>query len=135
MDITTREEYDNLISTISETYVAGQVRAHRAVNVQMLETYWQIGRHIVEFEQNGRAKAVYGESLLVNLAKDLTLRNGRGFSRSNLIRFRQFYGDYPIRATLSHELSWSHMVELLKIDDPQERSFYEIQSAAEVGEC
>jgi predicted nuclease of restriction endonuclease-like (RecB) superfamily len=86
---------------------------------------------IVEFEQAGQTKAEYGTALISNLVKDLTLRHGRGFSRSNLIRIRQFYLLYPKGATVSHLLTWSHLVELLKIDDPLERSFYERQSVTE----
>jgi len=123
--------YDALIATITCTYDQGRLRAVQAVNVQLLETYWQIGRHIVEFEQAGSAKAGYGKSLIKQLATDLTLRFGKGFSRSNLIRIRQFYLLYPKGATLSHLLSWSHVVELLKIDDPLERSFYEQQAVRE----
>ena len=89
----------------------------RAVNTQLIETYWQVGQHIVEFEQNGKIRADYGKALITSLAKDLNLRHGKGFSRSNLIRIRQFYLIYPKGATLSHLLSWSHYVELLKIDD------------------
>ena len=97
----------------------------------MTETYWKIGHDIVEYEQGGKAKAGYGKALLAKLSRDLTLRHGRGFSRSNLIRFRQFYLAYPIGATASHQLSWSHIVELLKLDDPLERSFYQQQTIAE----
>jgi hypothetical protein len=67
---------------------------------------------IVEFEQGGKARADYGTALLSNLSRDLTLRHGKGFSRSTVIRVRQFYLAYPIGATLSHQLSWSHVVEL-----------------------
>ena len=52
----------------------------------------------------------------------LTLRHGKGFSRSNVVRIRQFYLAHPKGATLSHQLSWSHIVELLKIDDPLEHA-------------
>ena len=81
-------------------------------------------RYIVEYEQAGYEKAEYGSETLQMLAKDLTNRYGTGFSRSNISRMRQLYLAYPKCATLSHKLSWSHYVELLKIDDPQERSFY-----------
>lgn len=128
VDLTASVEYEGLIGNISEVYIQGRLLAHQVVNAQITETYWQIGRHIVEFEQGGTAKAKYGKALMVNLAKDLSLRLGKGFSRSNLIRFRQFYLAFPIRATLSHELSWSHIVELLKIDDAQERGFYKQQA-------
>lgn len=91
----------------------------------------QIGRDIVEFEQDGKARAAYGKGLLDRLSRDLTLRHGKGFSRSNLSRFRQFYLAYPICATLSHKLTWSLINELLKIEDPLERSFYEQQCLRE----
>jgi hypothetical protein len=96
-----------------------------------METYWQVGQQIVEFEQGGQAKAEYGAGLISRLAKDLTLRHGRGFSRSNLKGMRQFYLAYPKSQTLSGFLSWSHVLELLKIDDPLERGFYEQQMLVE----
>jgi len=130
-DLTTDSGYQHLLVKISEVYVSGQTRAVQAVNTHLTETYWQIGHDIIEFEQGGNLRADYGKGLLVSLSRDLTLRHGKGFSRSNLTRFRQFYLTYPIRATLSHKLSWSVITELLKIDDPLERSFYEQQSIRE----
>ena len=130
-ELTTDSGYQQLVGRISEVYTAGQLRAHQAVNTVMTETYWQIGHDIVEFEQDGKPRADYGKALLVSLAHDLSLRHGKGFSRSNVSRFRQFYMAYPICATASHKLSWSHVVELLKIDDPLERSFYEQQTIRE----
>lgn len=124
-------EYQHLLLKISDTYQAGQVKATQAVNIQLLETYWQIGQHIVEFEQGGNERAEYGKALISNLAKDLSLTHGKGFSASNVKRFRQFYLAYPIGATMSHQLSWSHVVEFLKIDDPLERRFYEKQTQIE----
>jgi predicted nuclease of restriction endonuclease-like (RecB) superfamily len=124
-------QYQLLLGQISESYIEGRLHAYQAVNQHITQTYWKTGQHIVEFEQGGKRKADYGKALLSNLARDLSLRHGKGFSRSNLIRFRQFYLVYPISATLSHLLSWSHMVELLKIDDPLERGFYEKQTIAE----
>ena len=130
-ELTTDSGYQQLLGRISEVYTAGQLRAHQAVNVVMTETNWQIGHDIVEFEQGGKARADYGRGLLGTLSRDLTLRHGKGFSRSNVIRIRQFYLAYPKGATASHLLSWSHIVELLKIDDPLERSFYEQQTIRE----
>ena len=130
-ELTTDSGYQQLLGRISEVYIAGQLRAHHAVNVVMTETNWQIGRDIVEFEQGGKARADYGRGLLGTLSRDLTLRHGKGFSRSNVIRIRQFYLAYPKGATASHLLSWSHIVELLKIDDPLERGFYEQQTIRE----
>jgi predicted nuclease of restriction endonuclease-like (RecB) superfamily len=130
-NIITTEKYEQLLDTISSVYEAGRVRAVNAVNAELVRTYWIIGQHIVEFEQAGMQRADYGKGLLEQLSKDLTLQHGRGFSRSNLIRFRQFYLVYPICATVSHELSWSHIVELLKIDNALEREFYEKQTVSE----
>jgi len=102
-----------------------------AVNTNMVKTYWEIGQYIVEFEQGGKSKAQYGKALLSSLSKDLSLMHGKGFSTSNLQRMRQMYMVYPIYATVSHKLNWSMYVEILKIDDPLERSFYEKQSILE----
>jgi predicted nuclease of restriction endonuclease-like (RecB) superfamily len=125
------DNYQRLLGQISDVYTQGRIQATQAINIQLIETYWEIGRHIVEFEQGGKAKAEYGTVLLSCLSKDLTIRLGKGFSRSNLSRFRQFYLVYPICATLPHKLSWSHIVELLKIDDSLERGFYEKQAIVE----
>lgn len=112
----------------------GRLQAGRAINTILLQTYWQIGHHIVEFEQKGKAKAEYGSELLDRLSKDLTLEYGKGFSRSNLTYIRKFYLTFPksqtvsdqfeISETLSHKLSWSHYFEILKADNDMEISFY-----------
>ena len=123
--------YQHLLIKISDAYVSGQVKATQAVNTQLLETYWQIGQHIVEFEQGGNTRAEYGKALISNLAKDLSLLHGKGFSRSNIVYMRLLYLRYPISQKPSHQLSWSHFVELLKIEDDLERKFYENQTIAE----
>ncbi len=125
------KEYQNLLFTISEAYEGSRARVFQAVNTELVLTYWEIGKYIVEFEQSGAKKAEYGKGLLEQLGRDLSLKYGNGFSRSNLGRFRQFYLTYPIHSTLSHKLSWSHIVELLKISDDTEREFYEKQTALE----
>ena len=124
-------DYQALLERISHRYVEGQAQAVRSVNEAIVETNWQIGQYIVEFEQGGEKKAKYGKGLLEKLSKDLTPLLGKGFSRSNLQRMRQFYLAYPICATPSHKLSWSHWVELLKISDTLERSFYQQQTMLE----
>jgi predicted nuclease of restriction endonuclease-like (RecB) superfamily len=123
--------YRKLLGRISETYTAGRARALQAVNTQLLETYWQIGHDIVEFEQGGKVRADYGKALLQSLSRDLTLLHGKGFSRSNLIYMRLLYLEYPISQKPSDLLSWSHYVELLRIEDRLERSFYEQQATRE----
>lgn len=131
MELTLSSEYRSLVDGISRAYAQGQGKALQAVNAQLVATYWEVGRQIVEFEQGGKLRAEYGKALIQTLARDLSLLHGKGFSRSNLIRFRQFYLAYPNGATVSHHLTWSHIVELLKIDDPLERGFYEQQSVNE----
>ncbi len=131
MSLTSLTGYRQLLERITDTYTQDRIQAMQAVNVRLIETYWQVGWHIVEFEQGGKIRADYGKALISTLANDLSLLHGKGFSRSNLIRIRQFYLSYPKGATLSHLLSWSHIIELLKIDDPLERSFYEKQCTQE----
>jgi predicted nuclease of restriction endonuclease-like (RecB) superfamily len=124
-------DYKALLQQIANRYEQGRETIASYVNTEIVHTYWQIGQYIVEFEQGGNEKAVYGKGLLENLSKDLSLAHGKGFSLSNLKRMRQFYIVFPIGATPSHQLNWSIIVELLKIDDPLERSFYEKQSVLE----
>ena len=125
------DNYQNLVSHISETYSNGHQKAVMAVNSNMVDTYWKIGQYIVEFEQGGVFKAQYGKALLENLSKDLSFLHGKGFSRSNLNYMRLFYQRYPICEEVPHKLSWTHFCELVKIDNPLERSFYEKQAILE----
>lgn len=117
--------YQPLVDQISLLLAEGRKRAASSVNTIMTETYWNIGKYIVEFEQNGQAKVAYGTSKLTRLSQILTARFGRGFSRPNLVNMRKFYLTYPNCQTLSDNLSWSHICQLLQIDDDLERSFYE----------
>ncbi len=123
-ELNINNNYSRLVSQIAEIYKQGQHNATIAVNTALVETYWQIGKYIVEFEQNGKEKAEYGKALIDNLSKDLTLAFGKGFSRSNVIYMRLFYKEFPISQKPSDLLSWSHYVELLRISDKLERSFY-----------
>lgn len=120
-------EYEKLIDNVGELLNAAKNRIVLAVNSNIVQTYWQIGNYIVEYEQKGNERAEYGSDLLNRLSKDLTLRYGSGFSRSNVFYIRKLYMEYPKVQTLS-ELSWSHYIELLKIEDSNERSFYEKES-------
>lgn len=94
-ELTTDTGYQSLLGKISEVYATGQARAAQAVNIHITETYWRIGRDIVEFEQGGNIRADYGKALLTTLSRDLTLRHGKGFSRSNMIYMRLLYLHYP----------------------------------------
>ena len=123
--------YQALLERISGALHDARIRASQVVNAVLIDTYWEVGRQIVEFDQAGQSRAEYGKRLLETLSHDLTLRLGRGFSRSNLSYMRLFYQRYPICEKASHKLSWSHYVELLKLDDELERGFYEKQATAE----
>ncbi len=122
--IPAKNNYGNLVDSISNVYLQGRNNATIAVNQNLVETYWKIGQYVVEFEQDGKERADYGKALIDNLSRDLSIRLGRGFSRSNLIYMRLFYLEFPISEKPSHLLSWSHYVELLKISDKLERNFY-----------
>jgi len=126
--------YKELISQIGELIIKGREQSGRAVNTILVQTYWYVGQYIIEFEQKGDAKAVYGSELLDKISKDLTFKLGKGFSRSNLTYIRKLYLAFPknqtttgqlqISETLSHKLSWSHYFEILKADNALEISFY-----------
>ena len=119
--------------------------AYTAVNVAMVQAYWNIGRIIVEEEQRGRVKAGYGERLIKELAEQLTKDFGKGFTISNLKYFRQFYLSFSIGhavrvqsqiakgkghalrdelPVVRPELSWTHYRLLLKVERPDVRQFY-----------
>jgi len=134
-------KYSELINQIGGLLQAGKTQAARSVNTILVQTYWFIGKHIVEFEQGGKEKAEYGSQLLDQLSKDLTMRYGKGFSRSNVFQIRQFYlrfskiqtlsGQFENNKAQSHILSWSHYIEILKSDSDLEVSFYVKQATKE----
>jgi predicted nuclease of restriction endonuclease-like (RecB) superfamily len=96
----------------------------------MVQTYFDIGKVIVEEEQGGEERAKYGKYILKELSERLTKEFGKGFSQRNLEQMRQFYLNYSKAQTLSAEfkLSWSHYIKLMRIDNEQERKFYEIEA-------
>ncbi len=102
----------------------------RTVNQTMVRTYFEIGRLIIEEEQGGKKRAEYGKQLIKDLSKVLTMEFGRGFSQRNIEQMRQFYVIYVKAQTVSAQfkLSWSHYLKLMRIDDEDERSFYEIET-------
>ncbi|MDE5880673.1 MAG: PDDEXK nuclease domain-containing protein [Muribaculaceae bacterium] len=123
-ELKTFSEYNHLLDTIDSLWSKAQEQAAQAVNTELLIANWETGRYIVEFEQKGHVRAEYGANLLSNLSQDLTLRRGKGFSRSNLTYMRKLFIAFPKCETLSHKLTWSHYFELLKCDDELERGFY-----------
>jgi hypothetical protein len=111
----------NIYRNIRDTLAQARTKAFAAINFAMVEAYWKIGRQI---EEAVGERAEYGKGLLKFLAKGLTNEFGKGFDESSLRRMRQFYNTFPIRATLWHELSWSHYRLLMKIEDESRRDYY-----------
>jgi len=120
MSLLPDSSYQKLIIQIGDLLHQGRQQAAQAVNHLLVQTYWQIGRYIVEFEQNGNTKAEYGSEFLDKLSQDLKLQYGKGFSRSNLFQMRLFYTKFPKIQTASGQLSWSHYVEILKAENELE---------------
>jgi len=150
-----KRTYNNLIARIAEILNQARTKVFREINRSQVLAYWEIGREIVEFEQKGKSRGEYGERLIEKLSEDMTQKFGRGFSPTNLKMMRLFYQAFPIRQTLSDEsqksqtlsaksekeqksktlsakfepmLSWSRYCELLKVEEPLARSFYEQES-------
>ena len=150
--------YDSLVEAISKAHKQTQKQATQAVNVSLTLRNWLIGYYIYEYQQNGQDRATYGEKLLENLSKDLKKGLGKGYTKRTLEMYRQFYASYPIAKSLISQfglnlpmpvsvemqwfewqdedyfnqlfkkLSWTHFVELMRIDDDLKRAFYEIQT-------
>lgn len=98
--------------------------AYKSVNFIMVEAYWNIGKKIVEVEQNGETKAKYGSNLISELSKQLTVDFGKGFNTTNLKMMRQFYLIFPNRHTLCDQLSWSHYRLIMRIENEKARDYY-----------
>lgn len=123
------DELEQLVDKIVNEIEQGRMQLAISINTTVKNTYWNVGRYIVEFEQKGASRAKYGSSLLTKLSQMLRLRVGRGYSRPNLNNMRKFYLMYPICQT-SDKLSWSHICELITADNPLEREFYEKECVA-----
>ena len=135
----------SFLENVSEVLAQARKNAKTAVNLAMVYAYYEIGRMIVEEEQNGQNRAAYGKQILQELSKYLNGKFGKGFSTTNLKQMRQFYTIYSqdqISQTLSDQfknlpavstgrkfyLSWSHYLKLMRIGNIDERHFYEIES-------
>lgn len=113
-----------LLDNLRQLIITGRQKALRAVDVVQVQTCWEMGQHIVEFEQGGAERAEYGTRLLPRLAKTLTTEFGKGFDASNLRYMRLFYQAFPIRDAVRHELSWTHYRLLLRVENEKSRSWY-----------
>jgi hypothetical protein len=118
------EGFTPLLGALRQRIADSRQQALRAVDVVQVQTYWHIGRHIVEFEQGGAQRAAYGRGLLAQLGQALTAEFGRGFDASNLRHMRGFYLAFPIRDALRRELSWTHYRLLLRVDSAEARQRY-----------
>lgn len=106
-------------------------QALRAVDVIQVQTCWQVGRHIVEFEQDGAKRATYGKRLLPVLAEQLTKEFGSGFDDRNLRYMRAFYQAFPIWNAVSSELSWTHYRLLTRVKNNEARLWYMAEAATQ----
>lgn len=116
-------EVDNLYNNIKNIVEQSRNKVYKKINTEMINLHWNIGRIIVE-KQKGNDKAKYGDYLIEETSKKLTNMYGKGFSVQNLRRMRQFYMYFPIRSTISSELSISHYYELIRIKEENKRNFY-----------
>ena len=123
-------EIAELFISIKELIVKSRELAYRSTNTILLNMYWQMGQLIVEDEQNGNSKAVYGKSTLKNLSKALTLEFGKGFDYTNLTNMRNFYLAFPIIDAVRQELSWTHYRLLSRVDSEHKRMYYLNESIA-----
>ena len=120
-----------LLTELAELIRQARQQAVRAVDTIQVQTCWEVGRHIVEFEQAGQARAAYGKNLLTTLAKGLTAEFGKGFDATNLRHMRAFFLAFPIRDALRRELSWTHYRTLLKLDSDSARQWYMNEAATQ----
>lgn len=157
LDQTNENPTDNqLFIKVAELIDLARKKVATAVNLTMVHTYYEIGKSIIETEQQGNQRAQYGKTVLKDLSKQLIQKFGKGFSEQNLRNMRQFFlvfseSSQPIRQRPSGELqinniqsdktwentvpkspdftlSWSHYIVLMRIENPAERNFYEIEA-------
>lgn len=114
----------HLLQSIKDIILESRKRVFRITNTALLQTYWQIGKLIIEDEQQGKSKATYGEATLKTLASQLTFEFGKGFDYTNLTNMRKFYQAFPIVDTLRQELSWSHYRLLSRLNSETKRNYY-----------
>ena len=125
------QSYTDLITEIKKLVTIARKYVAYNANRKLLQTYWNVGKLIIDREQNDNINEQSRRALLIELSKVLTLDIGTGFSRANLFYMRLLYLNNASGQTLSDRLTWSHWIELLKIEDLLERSFYEKQCISE----
>ena len=123
--------FNGLLRDLRALIAESRQQVLRAVDVVQVRTCWGVGRHIVEFEQGGAARARYGARLVPRLAERLTAQFGSGFDASNLHKMKQFYLAFPILDALRPELSWTHYRTLLRVEDAAAREWYVNETVAQ----
>ncbi len=121
----------DLLDALRTLIQQGRQRALRAVDTVQVQTCWEIGRHIVEFEQGGETRAAYGKRLLPTLVQALSREFGKGFDATNLRHMRAFFLAFPIRDAVRRELSWTHYRTLLRVTSSAAREWYVQESVAQ----
>lgn len=124
-------ELSKLIHNISDIVKSTRYNSFKLVNIEMLKAYFYIGRLIVEEEQKGKTRAIYGTKLIESISKELSKEFKKGFDSSNLRRIRKFYLTYKKWETVSPKLTWSHYSELIKITEPKKRKYFEEYAVCE----
>ncbi len=124
-EIIVLKEFINRVTVIIEV-AKGNI--YNSVNSEMVKAYWFIGKEIVEEEQKGKERAEYGKSVIENLSKELNIKYGKGFDARNLRSMRQFYSTYKNWNAVSSKLSWTHYKLLMRIEENNKRTFYELES-------
>jgi predicted nuclease of restriction endonuclease-like (RecB) superfamily len=120
-----------LVSEIRELIQTARQQVVQTVNSAMVQTYWHIGRLIVEDEQQGEARAAYGKQQLQRLSRELTEEFGKGFDVTNLRNMRRFYETFPKRDALRPELSWTHYRTLIRVESDSAREWYMTEAASQ----
>ncbi len=121
--IKNNNDFNLFFNNIKDLVINSRNNVYQVVNVEMLNLYWNIGKSIIEIQQ-GEERANYGDAVIDKLSQKLTDEFGKGFSKRNLRAMRKFYLLYPNWQTVSAKLSWSHYLELIKIDEESKRNFY-----------
>ena len=122
--------YEDIYSAIKETLLSSRHQAYTAVNFAMVQAYWQIGRIIVEHEQEGSLRSGYGKSVLQELSNRLTEEFGKGFSVRTLQQMKKFYVTFPNTNALRSQLTWTHYRLLLSVENEQARQWYMDEAVA-----
>lgn len=124
-----QEQADSFVEQIKQLIKAAQLGVVRSVNAIMTQTYFELGKRIVEQEQAGKEHSNYGDYILERLSADLTSEFGKGYSKRNLELVRKFYLTYKIaKSPISQSISWTHYLQLMRILKEEVRRFYEIET-------